>query len=439
MKIYNPEINVYEAFNSRVKDIFDNFDNICINFSGGKDSGVLLNCIVKYMRENNITKKISVFHFDYEGQYEYTQEYLEREMTSNLDLFDVYWVCIPCKALCGVSMHQSYWTPWHPDQEDIWVRKMPKYDSVINIDNHEFDFYKFEMQDTDFGYEFYKWLHKKKKAEKSIYLLGLRSDESLNRYRASVNNKKQMFNGWNWSTKLFDNIYWAYPLYDWTVEDIWVANAKFEFDYNKLYDLYYKAGLSIAQMRVASAFLDEGVGGLKLHKAIEPNIWSRLIGRVNGANFASIYGGTKAMGFRKITIPKGHTWKSYCDFLLSTLPKETSELYKKKFENSFKVWMGKGGALEIHIVDELKEKGYNIEILGTPVKNVQYNSERILVRFNEYPDDMKVSDFKNLPSYKRMCITILKNDFTCKYMGYAQTKYEKEIRNEAENKYKNIT
>ena len=33
----------------------------------------------------------------------------------------------------------------------------------------------------------------------------------------------------------------ASPLYDWTNNDVWAAYYKFGYEYNKLYDLYYKA------------------------------------------------------------------------------------------------------------------------------------------------------------------------------------------------------
>lgn len=35
-----------------------------------------------------------------------------------------------------------------------------------------------------------------------------------------------------------------------------------------------------------------------------------------------------------------------------------------------------------------------------------------------------LKSFRLVPSYKRMCITILKNDTSCRYMGYSQTKDE---------------
>ncbi len=44
---------------------------------GRKDSGVLLNLCIHYIREHNLNRKIGVFHMDYEAQYQMTTEYVE--------------------------------------------------------------------------------------------------------------------------------------------------------------------------------------------------------------------------------------------------------------------------------------------------------------------------------------------------------------------------
>ena len=46
--------NVYELIQKRLKFIFDEFDNIYVSFSGGKDSGVLLNLCIDYIRKHNL-------------------------------------------------------------------------------------------------------------------------------------------------------------------------------------------------------------------------------------------------------------------------------------------------------------------------------------------------------------------------------------------------
>lgn len=431
-------INVYQALQKRLAYIFAEFDNIYVSFSGGKDSGLLLSLTLQYMREHGIEKKIGVFHMDYEAQYTATTDYVTRQMTDNQDLIEPYWVCLPMSVPCTTSMYQSAWIPWNPEERAIWVRDLPNYPGVINLDNHRFDFYKQGMVDYTLQEKFVYWYQKQHGGGKTCCLVGIRTQESLNRYTAIVNKTKD-WNGHIWTTALGKNCCAAYPLYDWTVDDIWTGYGKFGFDYNKLYDLMYYAGLKPHDMRVASPFLGAAQENLNLYRIIEPQTWGRVLGRVNGANFTAIYGASKAMAFKNISLPKGHTWKTYLDFLLSTLPETTREKYFEKFNSSLKYWLEKGGALAKETADELRAAGAPCEYLGKPMRNVNYTGEMELVKFSEYPDDMpSVTDFKAVPSYKRMCICILKNDYACKYMGFGLTQLDMQRRKAALEKYRNL-
>lgn len=432
--------NVYEAAQKRIEFIFTEFDNIYVSFSGGKDSGVLLNMVFQYMRANHITRKISVYYMDYEGSYQLTEDFIRRMVEGNTDLIDLYWVCLSYKTKCGVSIYRNYWLPWNEEEREIWVREYPALGNglkIINRENHEFDFYFHGIEDTDFDLKFNEWIHKRYKARRTIGLLGIRAQESVNRWRAVASERKvNMYEGRKWITQMGRNRYCGYPLYDWQTEDIWTANAREGFDYNRLYDLYFQAGLKLDDMRVASAFIDEGVSSLGLHRAIEPDVWARLVGRVNGANFGAIYGATKAMGYKSISLPPGHTWKSYCEFLLSTLPPYIGKMFRRKFESTFRVWLEKGATVPVTDLPDLEASGYKFEVLGKPPGKIYENRDDIvLVRFEEYPDSLDSKNFVNHPSWKRMCITILKNDYSCKYMGYGMTTYEKQLRHDAMKKY----
>ena len=70
--------SVYEAFLERMEFIFREFDNIYISFSGGKDSGLLLNLTLDYRNKYYPDRKIGLFHQDFEAQYTVTSEYVER-------------------------------------------------------------------------------------------------------------------------------------------------------------------------------------------------------------------------------------------------------------------------------------------------------------------------------------------------------------------------
>jgi predicted phosphoadenosine phosphosulfate sulfurtransferase len=423
-------MNVYEATQQRLKKLFEDFDNIYVSFSGGKDSGVMLNLCIDYIRTHQLNRKIGVLHLDYEAQYTFTTNYVNETLAKNADILDIYRICVPFKVTTCTSMHDIYWRPWDESKQDIWVSPLPE----NCYTKKDFPFYSDDMWDYEFQELFSLWHHEQHNATRTAALVGIRTQESLNRWRAIHSDRNyKKFKTWEWSKKMFEDVYNIYPIYDWTTEDIWIANAKFGWDYNKLYDVFYQAGLSIDQMRVASPFLSTAQESLKLYKVIEPNTWGKLIGRVNGVNFTGLYGGTTAMGWRDIKLPAGHTWKSYLEFLMQTLPEKTAENYKKKLQTSIEFWRNKGGVLGSETIDKL-------QVLGIPItlkEKTNYKTDKKPVCM-EYLDDIDIPEFTEIPSYKRMCICIMKNDHLCKYMGFSLTKTETELRKEAENKYKKI-
>lgn len=433
-KIYK-NLNVYEALQKRFKFIFSEFDNIYVSFSGGKDSGVLLNCLLKYKDEHGITLPIGVFHQDYEAQFQHTTDYVIKtfdKLSARKDIH-LYYMCLPFAAKTSLSNYDLWWYPWDENKKDLWIREQPKRDYVISIDNNIFDWYTLNMQEEDIFNKFTKWYGKQYNGGKTLCLLGLRANESLRRYNAIVN-KKYAYKGVKWISANLKDCYSASPLYDWTTEDIWTANAKFGFEYNHLYDLYYKAGVPLSEMRVASAFNKYAAASLNLYRVIEPNTWAKLVGRVSGANFGAIYGKTKAMGYKNITLPSGYTWKSYTKFLLSTLPPSTRQMYLEKFKTSENFWHEKGGGLSEESIQEIEDRGYKIRRNG--VSNYTKNKKTRIVFNQEIPDDTDdVISTMDIPSWKRMCYCILKNDHLCRFMGFGPNKEQQKRIKALKDKY----
>ena len=423
-------MNVYEAIQQRLKIIFSEFDNVYVSFSGGKDSGVLLNLCIDYIRQHNLSIKLGVFHLDYEAQYQMTTEYVNKTLAENTDILEVYRCCVPFKVATCTSMHQNYWRPWEESKQDIWVSKMPE----NCFTKKDFSYFKPTMWDYEFQERFSQWLHERNRAKKTCCLVGIRTQESLNRWRAIYSDRNyKKYNGLYWTKEMYENVYNAYPIYDWLTTDVWTANGRFKWDYNKLYDLYYKAGVGIEQQRVASPFLSTAQGSLKLYKIIEPNTWGKLISRVNGVNFTGLYGGTTAMGWNTIKLPKGHTWESYMYFLLSTLPEETKANYLDKLSTSMRFWREKGGVLSSSTIDKLKKLGIKFEV----AKTTNYNTSKLPVKM-DYIDEIDIAEAKEIPTFKRMCICIMKNDHLCKYMGFTLTKNEMARRKNIIEKYKSL-
>ena len=170
---------------------------------------------------------------------------------------------------------------------------------------------------------------------------------------------------------------------------------------------------------------------------IDPEIWGKLVGRVQGANFASIYGHTKAMGYRSVTLPEGHTWKSYTMFLLDTLPARLRNNYIKKFNTSIRFWHETGGGLDEETIRELTEHGYHIQRNG--VSNYTLNKKSRIIFLDNIPDQTDdIKSTKDIPSWKRMCFCILKNDHICRFMGFGLTRQQQKRIEAIRKKYKSI-
>lgn len=430
------EQNVLDAFYERIRLIFEEFDNIYISFSGGKDSGLLLNLVLDYQKKFYPKKKIGVFHQDFEAQYSVTTEYIERTFLRIEKDVEPYWVCLPMATRTALSNYEMFWYPWDDTKKEAWVRPMPNHDYVINLENNPMITYKYKMHQEDLARQFSRWYHMSHSGEKTVCLLGIRADESMQRYSGFVN-KKYGYKNQCWISKKFKNVWYASPIYDWGHNDVWHANYLFQYDYNHLYDLYYMAGLQVSQMRVASPFNDYCKDSLNLYRVIDPKIWTKLVGRVQGANFAAIYGKTKAMGYRNVTLPNGHTWESYTRFLLDTLPLKLRNNYVKKFNTSMRFWHKTGGGLDEATIQELLDHGYHIKRNG--VSNYTLNKKSRIIFTSKIPDhtdDIKSS--KDIPSWKRMCYCILKNDHTCRFMGFGLTRQQQKQINLIKQKYKSM-
>lgn len=400
--------------------IFRNFEKVYVSFSGGKDSGVLLNLIIDYMRRHKIKKKVGVLFIDLEGQYKLTIDYIISILTQNADLFEVFWCCLPLNLRNAVSVFQPFWTPWEPAQKDKWIRPLPDFPGVITIHNNPFPFFRKHMEFEDFIRDFGVWYARD---AKTACLVGIRSDESLNRFRTIALKEKGMLSNLNWTTKMTGaaQLYNCYPIYDWTTGDIWVANAKFGWPYNRLYDMFYKAGVPLSKQRICQPYGDDQRIGLNLFRVIEPETWAHVVNRVSGANFGNIYSGNSILGYRNVKLPEGHTWRSYTKMLLATLPGETAANYRERFIKFVRYWNRTGCAVS---------GGTWLPPEASVSKNFSSRGTRgkPLVVYRGIPDSIpaRLEAKKVAPTWRRMAICILKNDQLCKSLSFTQTKRQRE-------------
>jgi len=376
------EDDVYKASIERINYTFDNFKKIYLSFSAGKDSTVMLHLTMQEAKKRN--QKIGLLIVDLEGQYKFTIEHIEACIEEYKDYIELYWVCLPLHLRNAVSVYEPFWLCWDDEKKDDWIRPLPS--KGINDMNY-FPFFRKGMEFEEFVPEFGEWYSK---GELTACLVGIRADESLNRYRTISSHTKVSFNNKQWTTKVTDNVYNVYPIYDWQTQDIWIYHAKNQDKrYNRLYELMHKAGLTISQQRICQPYGDDQRRGLWLFHLIEPETWAKVVVRVNGANSGALYINDSGAinGYNEITKPKNHTWKSFSLLFLNSLPEKTKEHYLNKIYTFEKWW---------------NERGYEKEI----------------------PDEApKILESKKLaPSWRRVCKSLLRNDFWCKGLGFTQHK-----------------
>jgi len=377
-------VDVLTAARQRISYTFDHFEAIYISFSAGKDSSVMFHLVMDEAIKRG--RKVGVLLIDLEAQYLLTIDHAQEMFSLYKDHIELYWVCLPIKLRNSVSNYEPVWCAWDPERKDDWVRQPPK---QAITDCGYFDFFEPWMEFEEFIELFAAWYSR---GRQTAAFIGIRTDESLNRYRTIAIWDKGMHCGKRWTTEVCDGVYNVYPIYDWHVSDIWKYHSKFpDKPHNQVYDRMHLAGLTPSQMRLCQPYGDDQRRGLWLYHLIEPQTWGRLIARVNGANTGSLYveESGNIMGYNKITLPAGHTWKSFCQLLLRTMPEVTRKHYTKKFAAWIRGW---------------HDRGYR----------------------NGIPDYAPRELEKKMwaPSWRRMCKVLLRNDWWCKGLGLTQPKSE---------------
>ena len=265
--------NVYQEAVERVKFTFDNFEKVYLSFSAGKDSTVMLHLVAQEAIKRN--QKFGLLIVDLEGQYKLTIEHIYNCIEMYKEHIELYWVCLPLNLRNAVSVYEPFWTCWDKDFKNEWIRELPL--NAISDESY-FSFFRKGMEFEEFVPEFGEWYSQGKT---TACLVGIRTDESLNRFRTIASKTKTVFKKKQYTTLVTENVFNVYPIYDWTTEDIWIYHAKNPSkNYNRLYELMHKAGLSISQQRICQPYGDDQRRGLWLFHLIEPETWCKVVARV---------------------------------------------------------------------------------------------------------------------------------------------------------------
>lgn len=308
------EGSVLEGARERISLVFDHFERVVVSVSSGKDSTALYWLSVQEALKRG--RKVDAFFLDQEAEYESSVRLIESMMRH--PNVRPLWYQVPLQLTNATSYQEDMFNAW--EEGESWMRE--KHPLAIQVINEEY---------PKRFYSFFKWMEKTSPG--TAFLIGLRTEESLNRLRAVMKHP-----GWKdvrWSTKTKGkDTYRFYPIYSWGMGDVWKFIADGDFPYNAIYDkMYWHNRNFYRTMRVSNLIHEKSFKCLSDLQVYEPETYDRLVRRLSGVHISSLYAQESTV-FSTGALPKKFkTWLEYRDYLLETTPLKKKTAFLNRFEH----------------------------------------------------------------------------------------------------------
>jgi len=315
MKIFLKE-NVWDSALQRINYLFDEFDNVVICTSGGKDSTVTMELALKVAEERG-KLPVKMLFIDQEAEYQMAIDYLQYAFKD--PRVEPIWLQMPMLLFNSTSMDEPWLKCWEDGKD--WMRQKES----------------FSIKENHFGTErfhniFEKVLEYYFPNEKACYLAGVRAEESPTRLAGLTTG--QTYKSITWGKILNKKLehYTFYPLFDWCLSDVWKSIHSNNWQYCKIYDELYRYGIAPHKMRVSNLHHETAVHSLFFLHEIEAETWDALSNRLAGINQAKHMQKTEMFAVKKLPWMFG-TWIEYRDYLTETLI--TMEEHRKIFQKKW--------------------------------------------------------------------------------------------------------
>jgi len=317
VKIYGKQ-NVFDAALDRIRWLFDEFPNIIVSISGGKDSTVVFHLALQVAREKN-RLPLKVLWLDQEAEWQATVDAV-RAIMEHPDV-QPFWYQMPIRLFNATSTIDHWLDCWAPDKKGQWMRPKETYSIHENT------------YGTDRFSELFDAVIAKDQPPNTANIGGVRTEESPSR---AVGLTHQATYKWaTWGKALSRgkglNQYTFYPIYDWSYLDVWKAIHSNGWSYNRIYDVQHQYGVGTRDMRVSNVHHETAVGHLFRMQEIEPDTYERLTQRIGGIDTAGKLGKTDYF-VRELPF-MFRDWPEYRDYLCEKLI--ANPVWRARFAKKF--------------------------------------------------------------------------------------------------------
>jgi len=301
-------INVLSAVVRRIELLFDNYDNVSLSFSGGKDSTALFHLINAEAIKRD--RKFILYFQDQEAEYKGTIDFVEWAMTQPNVI--PLWYQVPIFMTNAASHEQLFLWAWGENEE--WVRE--KHPIAIHSIENKYPkrFHKFNL-----------WVGQnlRKLPGTSVSIIGLRAEESPDRRFVMFGEDSDLF----WLRRK-NEPHKAYPIIDWRYTDIWKYLTENSLPYNKVYDKMYMLGGNLKTFRVSNLVHEKAFRCLVDLQELEPDTYDKLEKRLKGVHTAAMYGKENLIYSIKSLPQAFKSWKEYKEFLLNSIHPDLKRIFE---------------------------------------------------------------------------------------------------------------
>lgn len=271
-------INVVQAAEIRIINVFRNGLNVFMSFSGGKDSLCLARLVLSLAQSGKINpQQLTVQFIDEEAIFPCIEAKVKEWRKKFLMIGAKFeWYCCEVKHFnCFNELsNDETFICWDSNKQDVWVRQPPPF-AIRNhpLLNPKIDSYQ----------DFLPRI-----CASGITITGIRTAESVQRLqniasmlRAGKNmtNKRQVF-----------------PIYDWTDKDVWLYLLQEHVDIPDIYLYLWQSGTGRRQLRVSQFFSVDTAKSLVKMNEYYPNLMDRIIKREPNAYLAAMYWDSEMFG-----------------------------------------------------------------------------------------------------------------------------------------------
>ena len=301
LKFFRAE-NVLEMAKRRIAWLLDEFPNFFVAVSGGKDSTVLFHLALQVAREKG-RLPLKVFWIDQEAEWASTVATVEQWMT-HPDVAPL-WLQVPFRIFNATSTTDHWLRAWDPDAESQWIHGRHPVALTENVYGTD-RFHK--LFPAALAHHFGDG--------KACSISAIRCEEARTRTMGLTYYASYKWITWASVADKTRDQYTFYPLYDWSLSDVWHAIATHGWAYNSVYDRMYQHGIPVTKMRVSNLHHETAVWQLFFLQEVEPDTYERLVARIGGIDMA----GKFANDYFPRELPwMFESWREYRDHLLVNL------------------------------------------------------------------------------------------------------------------------